>query len=391
VLVTLERSATGGTKRHFSTFPDVPSANDLFPLPGRHSEWYPVTPTKSQTVGFVDWLSMHQSFIQPLPVLSDGAFVRFDADGRQRDTRLARLRIDGSYETGIFIRCDGHTVFFDGNISRYGRPDNVFGYTFRECLIKINMILNGLGLPHFSEGEKYVTNWKAEPRIEWTGAVITRIDITENFGVGSSTDAYAFLRWLQGQQVSRLKTGTCGDGETVDFGRGSTYVYSKAYLKAPEIRRHAVPNDVYLNQLADWCDEVGLVRFEATYKAKALRYLGCRFLGGFDMKRLELDFRERKEVLSRGSVEREDLSDLPKHILGTYRMWAAGDDIASKLPRRTFYRHRRALLPYGVDIAVKSNVKVFQPKTRVIKLGPVSAPDWYELPVILGERNGTNG
>ena len=382
-------SPTGWTKQRLDSFPDVPRVDQLFPVPGSHPEWYPVTPTKTQTVGFIDWVSMYQTHPHPLPVLSDGSYVRFDADGRQRDMKLARLKIEGSYETGIFVRCDGHTVWFDGNVSRYGRPDNVFGYTFRECLIKINMILGDLGLPHFTEGDKFITNWRGDPRSEWTGAIITRLDMTENFSVGSASDAYYFMRWLQGQQSARQKTGVHGDGETVDFGRGSRRIYCKAYLKAAEIRRHVFLNDEYLQNVINWCDEVGLIRFEATYKSMQLSRLGCRFLGGFDMKQLELDFGARKEVLQRGSVDREDLSDLPKHILATYRMWQAGDDIASKLKRRSFYYHRKALLPYGIDIAIKSKVAQIQPKTRVIKLGPVAKPDWYELPPVIERKNGT--
>ena len=61
-------------------------------------------------------------------------------------------------------------------------------------------------------------------------------------------------------------------------------------------------------------------------------------------------------------------------------MWQAGDDLASKYSRATLYRYRAKLLPYGVDIAIKSNVIKFEPKTRVIKLGPVSRPDFYEFP-----------
>ena len=78
----------------------------------------------------------------------------------------------------------------------------------------------------------------------------------------------------------------------------------------------------------------------------------------------------------------DDFSQLPKSILATYRMWQAGDDITAKLKRSQFYVHRKALLPYGVDIAVKSNVIKFQPRTRVIKLGFVQKPEWYELPEI---------
>lgn len=369
-------------------FPDVPGVARLFPKPGHHPDWLPRQATKTQLVGFVDWLSIYQRHGSGLPVLSDGAFVRFDADGQQLDTKLCRYPVRGSYETAIFLRCDGETVWFDGNVSKFSRPDNVFGFTFREALIKVNRILLENHLPPFSEGQRFITNLRGNPRSEWTGAVITRVDITQNFSAGSKEDASYFMAWLQGQQASRLKTGTYADGETVDFGRGSQRVYSKAYLKASEIRKRS-GGDPYLERLADWCDSVGLIRFETTYKSNQLRYLGCRFLGGFDMKQLEIDFEERKEVLSRGSVELEDFSQLPKHILGTYRMWLAGDDLSTALKRTQFYVHRKALLPYGVDIAVKSNVKQFPQKTRVIKLGPVSPPDFYELPKLEGLKNGT--
>jgi len=369
------------------SFADVPDVSRLFPLPGRHPDWLPRQSTKAQLVGFVDWLSIRQRHGAGLPVLSDGAFVRFDADGQRLDTKLCRFPVRGSYETAIFLRCDGETVWFDGNVSKFGRRDNVFGFSFREALIKVNRILVENNLPPFSEGSRFITNWKKEPRSEWTGAVITRIDITQNFSAGSKEDAAYFMGWLQGQQAARLKTGTYADGETVDFGRGSRRVYSKAYLKASELRRRA-GGDRYLEELASWCDSIGLIRFETTYKSMQLARLGCRFLGGFDMKQIEIDFETRKEVLSRGSVELDDLSSLPKHILGTYRMWLAGDDISS-LSRWTFNRHRKVLLLYGVDIAVKSNVSQFPQKTRVIKLGPVSAPEWYELPKLEVLKNGT--
>jgi II/X family phage/plasmid replication protein len=151
---------------------------------------------------------------------------------------------------------------------------------------------------------------------------------------------------------------------------------------------HKRPVDPYVLTLADWCDAVGLVRVEMTFKATKLHDMGCHYLGGFDMKQLEIEFEQRSEVLTRGSAEVEDLASLPKALLSTYRMWQAGDDLTSKLSRATFYRHRRQLLPYGVDIAIKSNVIPLKTRTRVIKLGPVSMPDWYELPKRW--KNGTH-
>lgn len=368
--------------------------------------WYPAAPTKVQLVGFCDWISIYQRHVQGLPVLCDGAFMRIDRHGVTVNTTLKKLRVEGSHETAIFIRCDGETVWFEGNVSKYGRPDNVFGYSFRECLLRINELLAEQGLPPFTDGDHYVTNFKGDPRSVWTGAMVTRIDLTQNFSTGSKENAYHFMRYLAGQQANRLKTGTHGDGETVDWGRHSRRIYSKAYLKGPELRKHAGPlvhdpvtiaaskdgsRGHYLHQLADWCDSVGLVRFETTYKATKLHDMGCHYLGGFDMKQIEVDFEERKEVLTRSSAEVEELTSLPKHLLATYRMWQAGDDIASKMKRRAFYMHRKALLPFGVDIAVKSSVTQLKPRTRVIMLGPVMPPDFYELPPIERKRYGTHG
>ena len=108
------------------------------------------------------------------------------------------------------------------------------------------------------------------------------------------------------------------------------------------------------------------------------------------MKQLEIEFAERSEIFTRGSADVEELTELPKHLLATYRMWQAGDDLTQKVSRAAFYRHRRALLPYGIDIAIKSNVVPLKPRIRVVKLGPVSMPDWYELPDIERIRNGTS-
>lgn len=397
--------------RHFSltgeTFPGLGEA-----LPGVDSgtvidisdraTWYPVKPTKVQMVGFCDWLSIYQRHMgAKLPVIADGAVMRIDKEGEVETVTLKKSRIEGSFETAVFVRCTGDTVYFDGNVSKFGRADNVFGYTFAQCLQIINRLLVSLGLPPFTEGDKYITNVKGEPRACWTGAIVTRVDMTCNYSTGSKEDASAYMRHLQGQQASRLKTGTYGDGETVDFGRGSRRLYLKAYTKGPELRRHAVkasqgdkftkrPPDPYVLQLADWCDAVGLVRVELTFKATKLHDMGCHFLGGFDMKQLEIEFAERSEIFTRGSADVEDLGDLPKHLLASYRMWQAGDDLTEKISRAAFYRHRRALLPYGIDIAIKSNVVPLKPRIRVVKLGPVSMPDWYELPDIERNRNGTS-
>lgn len=340
---------------------------------------------------FCDWVSIYQTHTGNLPKVNDGAFVRYDSNGVHESTTLKKVRIEGSHETGCFVRCDGETVWFEGNVSKFGRCDNVFGFTFEQCITRINALLGTLGLPPFTPGNKMRVNTPTGDRTHWTGARITRLDVTENFQAGSKENAYHFMRFLGSQQASRLKTGTYGEGETVDFGRGSRRVYSKAYLKGPELLRHARKlrdpenasqraYDPYLESLAAWCDSVGLVRFETTYKSTWLIDNCFNYLGGMDMTALLFDFENRKSVFTRAVCDVEELSSLDRPTLATLRMWQAGDDLTKNLSRATFYRRRAALLPYGVDIAVKSNVIQFQPKTRVITLGPVCPPDFYERP-----------
>lgn len=342
-----------------------------------------------QTHSFCDWLSIKQGYPEGnLPVINDGAFVCYDGDGAYERTTLRKLAVEGSHETRLFVRCDGTTVEVEGNVSRLGRPDNVFGFTFAQCLQRVNALLLGLGLPPFTEGKQFEVVTPNGYAKHWTGARVNRIDLTQNFRTGSKQAAHSFMHHLAGQQAARMKTGVFGDGETVDFGRGSRRHYSKAYLKGPEILRHIAKSQkrldssalLYLNKLADFCTNEGLVRFETTYKQTWLINNGLNFLGTFDMNVIEADFRTKQEVLTRASAHVDDLSDLPKNLLAVYRMWQAGDDLTEKFSRATYFRHRRALLPYGVDIAIKSSVTQFKPRVQVIQLEPLAMPDFYAIP-----------
>ena len=373
--------------RHFSLVDETFNPNKRKPK----CPDYPREVRFEQVDSFCDWVSIYQSFPGAiLPKINNGAFVRYDAQGVHESTTLKKAKVEGSFETGVMIRCDGQTVWFEGNVSRFGRQDNVFGFTFIECIARINALVVSLGLPPFSAGTAYRS--QHNDKLAFTGARITRLDLTQNFFAGSVEDAQFFMRHLAMQQASRLKTGTYGEGETVDFGRGSRRVYSKAYVKHVELLRHmqrkskgpqtefSRPHDPYVQELADWCASVGLVRFETTYKSTFLIDSNQNYLGGLDMRHLEKDFLQRQEVFTRTKCEADELSSLDKTTLGVYRMWAAGDDLTTKFKRTTFWKHRNALLPFGVDIAVKSNVISFQPRVRVVKLAPASMPSFYQLP-----------
>jgi hypothetical protein len=344
---------------------------------------------------FVDWLTMRQSHEFELPEINAGVVCGIDTHGEIEWQTKRASQIQGSYETSIQLRCDGHTVMFSGNVSRFGRTNNLFGFSFADCLRRINHILARFGLPPFSLGKKFYRNVRhSDGSITvspaWTGATISRIDLTGNYETGSLTNARAYLEWLATQQGNaRLKVGTRVDGETVDWGRGSRRLYSKIYIKSAELRKHAGPGDLVLSddptqdsdfaRLVRHCENVGLVRFEVTAKATQLIAMGCNYLGGFDMHKIVELFTDRASVLTRANHTHDDLEQCPNHLRRTARDYLAGDDISKHLSRATLFRHRAGLLPYGIDISVRRNVLNFQPRVRVIELKTATVPSWYQL------------
>lgn len=328
---------------------------------------------------FIDWLSLEQDFDFDVPEFNGGVVVGTDVNGELEWRTTRPSVIEGSYETSVQIRSDKNRVRFTGNVSRFCRPDNLFGFDLNTCINRVNAIMQRLGLPPFTMGQKFHrhvrTKAGAKLSTAWTGCRITRLDMTANFETGSEGNARAYLEWLASQQTTaRIKVGTCGDGETVDWGRGSRRVYAKAYIKAHELAKHQGPT-----RLVEHCNRVGLVRFEVTAKATQLHSMGCNYLGGLDMAQLELLFEDRKAVLTRAEHTHDDLQDLPNALRRTARDWLAGDDLTKRMSDRTLRRHRMQLLPYGIDIAVRRNVLEFKPRVRVIELRPATVPTWYEL------------
>lgn len=328
---------------------------------------------------FVDWLTLRQNHAIELPIISAGVVCGIDVHGEIEWQTMKTTVLQGSHQTSVQIRCDGHTVLFSGNVSRFGRTNNLFGFSLAQCIRRVNNILARLGLPPFTAGAKFYRNVHTQNgtslKATWTGCQITRIDLTANFETGSLSNARAYLEWLSTQQGNaRLKVGITPDGETVHWGHGSRRLYTKVYLKSAELLKHNGPQ-----QLIEHCENVGLVRFEITVKATQLHSMGCNYLGGLDMSQLELLFEERKALLTRAEHTTDDLEELPKTLRCTARDWLAGDDIRKRMSIATFKRHRAGLLSYGIDISVRRNVIAFKPRVRVIEVRAATVPQWYDF------------
>jgi len=327
---------------------------------------------------FVDWLTISQTHTVELPRIDAGCVLATDGDGVEQWRTTRPVRHEGSHETSVSVRCDGARVTVSGNLSRFGRPDNLFGLGFWQCLEVANRIAAHYGLPPFTAGERAEVLSRGNLCQIWTGARVSRIDLTANYETGSADNAHALMQWLGSQHAPRQAGRVLGSGETVDFGRGSRRQYWKAYIKHIELERHGNAD----SRVIEHCRERGIVRYEGTIKSNALSGLGCAFLGdyqtGWAMGELVRLFEEKREIFTRAERATDDLDELPRSIRGTARDYLAGSDCTRLLSRPTFYRHRAALLPYGIDIS-KRNLRAFAPRIRVIECRPAVVPDWYSF------------
>ena len=112
--------------------------------------------------------------------------------------------------------------------------------------------------------------------------------------------------------------------------------------------------------------ELGSARFAANWKAHTARELHSQFLETINMS---------EQVTLAPSIR----ADLPPRLLGVYTLWRDGHDARAIYPRNTFYRYRRELLAFDIDIAIiQPNIRDnVVPLVRALRPEAVAQiPDW---------------
>ena len=89
----------------------------------------------------------------------------------------------------------------------------------------------------------------------------------------------------------------------------------------------------------------------------------------------------------RGNVKLtpSQISQLFNYLKSTYTFWHYGNDLRTILLKVTYYRHRKALAEYGINIDLPSTHKKSNviPLIRVLEAKPATIPQWaYDLKLI---------
>ncbi|MFZ5961276.1 phage/plasmid replication protein, II/X family [Pseudomonas knackmussii] len=330
----------------------------------------------------IDWIAalieLHH------PPLSSGAVVCIEADGSVAWESPRKMHVRGSHDSTLHIRSVGGDgkgnathLYIDGNPSKWLQGHNLVGSDDLLSLVFDSFLricaLVGIEPTDIERQKVRAGQYR-----------VTRIDYNRMFELPSRSDVRAWLRAGEFKCKSRHGRPVSNRG-TLTFGKGSSHWSVVCYCKADEVTAggsHKLPEDFHqYPEIYEWLDNK--LRVELRLRSKKLKALGLEMANTLTPAALwalyrqfigELDMSEQIELNS------EQLLRLPNKVRGTYALWKQGYDLKDMLPNGTYYRHRSALMEFGIDINIRcdrrddSNVI---PMIRVLEAKPAAIPEFF--------------
>jgi len=328
----------------------------------------------------IDWLTLRiNSDFRP----EAGTVVSLTADGEVEWRIQKRVKVEGSHSSSVQVRSVpyggkliGGNLEITGNPAKFLQGHNLFGTADLAPLVQafVLAVFDRIGYqPTAAEVEQLRVG------LVW----ITRLDVNRNSDFGSRPRALNAVRALSecAHMSHRGRGSLVGEG-TAYWGQKSRYFSLKVYAKGVELDKHKLPKDLPMVAELHRFSE-GLVRREVTIWARELQRRKLHILAnwstlGASPMSLFDDMFGRLTISEATMKEPSELEAIPPKLRSVYQLWADGHDLRELFPTRTFYRHRKALLALGIDIAVKQPRDVSNVVPLVVTLvgHEVGVPEW---------------
>ncbi|MCT8947072.1 phage/plasmid replication domain-containing protein [Pseudomonas iridis] len=367
---------------------------------------------------FIDWLTISQEHDHDLTIVGNIVHLTVDANTNEiLSTRLPRIKHEGSFSTSVTIHVQGRKIRVEGNPSRVGRLDNLFGFTsIEQCVSVYNSLLREYGLPGFTrctrldirQGE---SGAKSGDRIA-DGAKIERIDLTTNVSLGEG-NVLAYLRGVSSQRIGHSIGFLYPNGRTVAWtpkgnGKGGRLQYRKAYDKCFEMDQNCLPkikrlfgensNEFkYVERVRNYCAQEGVVRMEQELKSEYLQREALCYWGLFDERRmaeLHSEFLKIDEKLKVTAMDIVSISEqlLVENIVDSTRaanttamyaiQWMHGQRF--DFSKKQVQTHAARLKRIGINIRNACDTSRFAPvfvrQCREVTKAVLPVPTWYHRP-----------
>lgn len=327
----------------------------------------------------IDWASGFFPCKHDPDKLFAGAVFSFDSSRNQEWNVLKKLSVEGSYSSKIQLQSHGGQIYFTGNPVKFLQGHNLFGTN------DLKGILNQFfhKLLSYEDLGLCPTDVQLE-HIEKGVYNLTRVDVNETWHLKDTKDVQAWIRALGESAYMKHRGRGMFDKDTLYFGKNSRRWALKCYSKGLEILKkgHQIPKELAIPEMME-------------YAQKALRIEGV--IRQLELKRMNLDmpwywnentarmllykYINTLELSDKFMLQDDVLDSLPVRLRLVYQAWLNNEDLKQIMSSSAFYRWRKQLLSYGIDIATpspkeKNNVI---PLLRVLEAQPVGIPDWaYE-------------
>lgn len=227
-------------------------------------------------------------------------------------------------------------------------------------------------------------------RAIWQGGGIrlTRVDVTESFHLPSRADVLSWLRAAeQTAHLSHRGRGQLVKGSTLYFGKHSRRWSLKLYSKGQELEAKDHRQDVIMDlpHAKAWADRS--LRAEIVIRGMELKRRGldmCSSWHHFDVDagavpaELLLPVLGGMTMTTTTTLPADALESMRPTLRAAFAAWEAGHDLRAMFPRPTFYRYRKQLLAYGIDISTVQSREASNviPMMRILEAVPAGVPDW---------------
>jgi II/X family phage/plasmid replication protein len=290
------------------------------------------------------------------------------------------MSVEGSHSTKVQVRSgqmdDGRQgIRVSGNVIKYFQGHNIFGSRNIKALVlaMIAEVCTKAGItPTISDIETWATG----------DVDLHRVDVTESNDFGTLPRVLNAIRSMDSTANLKFRGRGSYNGHSLLFGKGSRHWSLTLYSKGAELEKHKLPTGLIDTPLKAYAG--GLLRSEVRMLSMHLRKLKLHKLRawgentGLALHQMHLS---KLSISEATMLDTTVLDDIPMRLRIVYQSWKDGYDLREMFPRNTFYRHRNALLKFGIDIAVKQDRETSKSSNvvplRVVLVGqPAVIPEW---------------
>ena len=328
---------------------------------------------------------------KPHKPINAGRVISLNEHGEPEWEVAKHFEVEGSHSKKVSVKSAGsfdeeHAEFLmvKGNPSKFLQGHNIFGSDdllgLTEAMLEV--VLEKTGHCFDDHTRALIRAGDFEVHL---------IDINNSFELGSQKDVMSFIHAAEFTGRSRHGRSTPRPG-TVYFGQHSRRWALKMYSKWNEVEKgpkdRRIPDALgeHKDKLLNWAENI--LRIELRLLSKELKKLEMVKASVLrtNIQKLFNEYLRKIEMNGQARISDEKLMELPTKLRAAYALWLDGHHLAQIFvrpdgrPSPTFYRNRKQLLQYGVDISMTidrekrfSNVVPF---IRVLEAKPATIPEW---------------